>query len=82
MAHGVLRSVDATAALGMDGVLAVLDASSIPGDNNCNIGYFAEHVLVPVGGKLEFHGQPVAIVVATHARQAKVAVKAVGVEHE
>ena len=78
----MLRSVDATAALGMDGVLAVLDASSIPGDNNCNIGYFAEHVLVPIGGKLEFHGQPVAVVVAMHARQAKAAAKAVAVAYD
>lgn len=75
-AVGVLAALDAEAARAVPGVVAVLTAADVPGEND-SAYYFGppdsvpDTVLVPVGGRVQFHSQPVALVVAASAAVAR-----------
>ena len=82
VAHGELigEGIDRTALLAQHGVVAVFTAQDIPGENNCGPIIHDDPFLA--AGKVEFLGQPVAVVVAREmlyareaAKTAKVAVR-------
>jgi len=60
--HGRLLGIDASRALAIDGVVAVLDASHIPGENQ--IGAIIQDEPLLASGEVHYLGQPVALVVA------------------
>ncbi|HEY5080244.1 MAG TPA: xanthine dehydrogenase molybdopterin binding subunit [Opitutaceae bacterium] len=70
---------DASAALAMPGVVAVLMAEDIPGHNNVGTGHdeelFAEN-------EIKYHGQLVAIVVGESIRECRAAAAKVAVDYE
>lgn len=73
VAHGELlgEGIDHAALLSQHGVVAVFTARDIPGENNCGPIIHDDPFLA--AGKVEFLGQPVAVVVARsmlHAREA------------
>jgi xanthine dehydrogenase large subunit len=75
VAHGELigEGIDRAAILAMHGVVAVFTASDIPGENNCGPIIHDDPFLA--AGKVEYLGQPVALVVARHMLHAREAVK-------
>lgn len=77
VAHGMISSLDVSGAVDMDGVAAVFTAEDIPGENQIG-GIIPDEVLF-ADGKVEFNGQPMALVVARDeltARKAVAAIKA------
>jgi xanthine dehydrogenase large subunit len=75
LAHGTLRGIDASAALAVPGVIAVLQVSDIPGVND--VGPIAPNEPLFAEGLVEFAGQPVAAVVAKDLDTARAAANAV-----
>jgi len=80
---GVLASLQVAAAQAVPGVIAVLTAADIPGTNDSAF-YFGppdaaapDTVFVPLGGRVRFHSQPLALVVATSTEIAQMAAKLV-----
>jgi len=85
IAKGTLRALHTAAALEYPGVECVLTADDIPGENIGSGAFTAETLLVPLGGRIDFHSKPVAIVVAdtyAHAREAAKLVQALCDEEE
>jgi xanthine dehydrogenase large subunit len=78
LAHGVLRSLDFSAALAAPGVARVLTAADIPGENQIG-GIVADEPLL-AEGHVHFRGQPVALVLARTEAQAHAALKLIKVE--
>ncbi|MDB5269225.1 MAG: hypothetical protein JWP58_2265, partial [Hymenobacter sp.] len=78
LAHGVLRSLDFSAALTAPGVARVLTAQDIPGINQIG-GIVADEPLL-AEGHVHFRGQPVALVLARTEAQAHAALKLIKVE--
>jgi carbon-monoxide dehydrogenase large subunit len=81
VAHGTIRSIDASAALEMPGVLAVFTAEDlalqpVPSDYNPMIS----RGLLAIG-KVRFVGEPVAVVVTEHADQGEDAAEQVVVDY-
>ena len=71
-------------ALALPGVVSVLTAEAIPGLNDS--GYYfgppdvvPDHIFVPIGGRVQFHCQPVALVLAQSQALAQRAAKLVQV---
>ncbi len=62
IAHGILKKIDVSDALKTPGVEAILTAADIPGENQIG-GIIPDEVLF-ADEKVEFHGQPIAFVVA------------------
>ncbi|UXI68671.1 xanthine dehydrogenase molybdopterin binding subunit [Tahibacter amnicola] len=79
-AHARIVAMDATAALALPGVIRVLTAADIPGENDTG-PILHDEPLIPRDVVL-FHGQAVAWVVATSERIAQQAARAVKVEYE
>ncbi len=79
-AHARILSLDAGAALAMPGVLAVLTAADVPGENDTG-PIIHDEPLIPADTVM-FYGQAVAWVVAETEDQAAAAAKAVRVEYE
>ena len=77
--HARLLGVDASAALALPGVAAVLTAADVP-VNEFGIEEMDEHVLAE--GKIRFVGQPVALVVAESEETAQAALDLVRVDYE
>ncbi|MGS5085761.1 xanthine dehydrogenase molybdopterin binding subunit [Hydrogenophaga sp. A37] len=75
VAHGVLRSVDVSAALALPGVRAVIDAGDIPGDTT--LAAFAHDEPVFATDTVMFIGQVVALVVADDVMTARRAARLV-----
>ncbi len=76
-AHGIVHGLDVSKAEKMEGVAAVLTAKDIPGENQIG-GIIPDEVLF-ADDKVEFNGQPMALVVARDeltARKAVAAIKA------
>ena len=71
VAHGALISIDAEAARGMTGVVAVLTAADIPGENEIGTMVADEPLLAE--GSVHYIGQPVALVIAADAATARAA---------
>lgn len=69
VAHGTMTRLDLTAARKLSGVVAVLSASDIPGENQ--IGGVIEDEPLFSEGELHFLGQPVALVIAEDIHTAR-----------
>eukprot|EP00928_Gymnodinium_smaydae_P030105 TRINITY_DN22466_c1_g7_i1.p1 TRINITY_DN22466_c1_g7~~TRINITY_DN22466_c1_g7_i1.p1 ORF type:complete len:1426 (-),score=276.54 TRINITY_DN22466_c1_g7_i1:9-4286(-) len=78
VAHGMIKGVDASAALKMEGVIAFLDHKDIPGDNNVMADEYVEPLFAT--NRITFLGQPIGLVVAETSWQAEAAAKAVKVD--
>ena len=68
-AHGLIRSVDLSRVREAPGVVAVLTAADIPGDNNCSPSMHDDAILAE--DEIVFHGQVVFVVVARSREQAR-----------
>ena len=79
-AHAVVKSVDATEAIAMAGVIAVLTAKDIPGHNDIAPVFEGEPAIA--GDIVEYVGHPVAVVAAETYDQAFHAAKLVRVTYE
>ena len=79
-AHARIIGIDATAARARPGVLAVLTAPDIPGDNNPGT-ILHDEPLIPAD-EVSDHGQPVAWVGATDVATAQVAARLVRVDYQ
>jgi xanthine dehydrogenase large subunit len=75
VARGVLRGVDASAALALPGVACVLTAADIPGVNQVG-GIVADETLM-AAGEVAFVGEPVAVVAACDPETARAAARLV-----
>ncbi len=70
VAHGTIRSIDLEAVRAAPGVMAVLTAADMPGENDVSpSGRHDEPVLAE--GKVQFFGQPVFAVIAETREQAR-----------
>ena len=79
-AHAEVLSVDASAALACEGVVAVLTARDIPGLNDVGAVRHDESLLA--AGEAMFHGHMVAIVVGTSVEACRHAAQLVSVRYE
>ena len=75
--HARLVGLDVTPAQRMDGVVQVVTAADIPGQNGFPGYSLDEPVLVPIGGTVKMRGDPVALVAATSAETARAAAAAI-----
>jgi len=78
VAHGIISSVNTEAALAMEGVVAYLDASDIPGQNVTSAMARSETLFTTE--RITFLGQPIGMVVAETPWQAEAAAKEVQIE--
>lgn len=69
IAHGLIKSCDVTGALEFPGVKAVIQAEDIPGINN--IGNVEACEVLLAENEVCYQGQPIAIIVATSAEEAR-----------
>ncbi|ALV44616.1 xanthine dehydrogenase [Arthrobacter alpinus] len=77
-AHALVRSIDATAALAIPGVVRVLTAADVPGVNDCGINH--DEPLFP--SEAMFHGHAVAWVLGEDQNAARAGAAAVVVDYE
>jgi xanthine dehydrogenase molybdenum-binding subunit len=92
MLHAALRftdharadivSIDTTAALAVDGVVAVLTGDDIPGDLKVGIIHTDWPVMIPIGGRTSYRGDVLAIVVAEDVLTARAAAEFVAIEYD
>jgi CO/xanthine dehydrogenase Mo-binding subunit len=80
--HARLLALDASRAAALPGVVRVITAQDIPGQNTLTGYSLAEPVLTPNGETLKQKGAPVAMVVAESQEQARKAVEAIDVTYE
>jgi len=81
VAHGTITSIDLTAVRAAPGVVDVLTAKDVPGENDISpTGRHDEPVLAD--GKVQFHGQPVFCVIAETREQARRACRLAKVAYE
>ena len=78
LAHGLLKKIDLTAAQQAEGVAAVYSARDIPGENQIG-GIIPDEVLL-ADQKIEFIGQPLAIVLAATPEAARRAARLITAE--
>ncbi len=78
--HARLLGIDRSAALALPGVVAVLTARDIPGENQVGEVFDDEPLLADA--EVGYVGQPLAVVVAIDARLARTAARAVKVDYE
>ncbi len=78
--HARLVSLDAEQALQSPGVVRVLTAKDIPGENGLGSYSSNEPILTPVGTTAKMVGAPIALVVASTPEQAEAGVEAVEAE--
>ena len=79
-AHGILKSLDISAAESSEGVFRVITASDIPGDNEIG-GILPDEPLL-ADKEVHFQGMPVAIVLATTEEFARLAAAKITCEIE
>lgn len=79
-AHGTLKSVDTSAAESSEGVVKVITAKDLPGENQIG-GVIPDEPLL-ADGEVHFQGMPVAIVLATTEEFARLAAKKITAEIE
>jgi aldehyde oxidoreductase len=90
--HGALRltdharadimSIDASAALAVDGVRGVFTAEDIPGVKRVGIIHKDWPIMIPVGGRTSYLGDVLVVVVADTRQIARAAAELVAVEYE
>ena len=78
-AHAIIKSVDLTPVREMPGVVAVLTAKDIPGENNC--GPIAHDDPIFADGLVEYIGQPLFAVIARTYDEARRAARKAKVEY-
>ena len=81
-ARARLLSIDATAAKKLPGVIAVLTAEDIPGENKIGHLKHDQYTLIPIGGLTHYLGDAVALVVAENQTVLEKAKKLVKVQYE
>ena len=64
LAHGTLTKLDVSPALEVPGVVAVMTAKDVVGHNRFGAAFKDEDLIVHIGGKAVFLGQPLAIIAA------------------
>jgi len=79
-AHAIVKSIDLTPVREMPGVVAVLTASDIPGDNNC--GPIAHDDPIFADGLVQYIGQPMFAVIARSYDEARRAARKAKVEYQ
>jgi xanthine dehydrogenase large subunit len=81
VAHGTIRSVDLSAVKAAPGVVDVLTAADVPGENDISpTGRRDEPILAE--GKVQFFGQPVFCVIAETREQARRACRFARIEYD
>ncbi len=80
--HARVMSLDISRAQQMAGVVAVVTAADIPGENGLGDYSQEEPVLCPLGGSVRMRGAPVALVVAETRRAALAAAASVDVQYQ
>ena len=81
VAHGTINSIDLSAVRAAPGVVDVLTAKDVPGENDISpTGRHDEPVLAD--GKVEFHGQPIFAVIAETREQARRACRLARIEYQ
>ena len=81
VAHGAITSIDLSAVRAAPGVVDVLTAKDVPGENDiAPTGRHDEPVLAD--GKVEFHGQPIFCVIAETREEARRACRLAKIEYE
>ncbi|MGI6856607.1 xanthine dehydrogenase molybdopterin binding subunit [Mesorhizobium sp. 1B3] len=81
VAHGTIRKLDLAAVRAAKGVVAVLTAEDVPGDNDISpSGRDDEPVLAE--GRVQFHGQPIFAVVARTREEGRRACRLAVVEYD
>ena len=80
IAHGRIKSLNLDEAKKTDGVIEILTAEDIPGENQ--IGAIIPDEQLLANDILDFRGQPIAIVVAKDRFSAQEAVKKIKLEYE
>ena len=81
-ARARVLSIDATAAKKLPGVIAVLTAEDIPGENKIGHLKHDQYTLIPIGGLTHYLGDAVALVVAENQTVLEKAKKLVKVQYE
>jgi CO/xanthine dehydrogenase Mo-binding subunit/aerobic-type carbon monoxide dehydrogenase small subunit (CoxS/CutS family) len=81
-AHAQLRGLSTDEALRQPGVVAILTAADIPGQNGLFDYSRNEPVLTPLGETVKMLGAPVALVAAETSEQAEAALAAMTVDYE
>jgi xanthine dehydrogenase large subunit len=80
VAHGAIRKMDLAAVRTAPGVVCVLTAKDVPGENDISpTGRHDEPVLAD--GKVQFHGQPIFAVIAETREEARRACRLADVEY-
>ncbi len=77
-----VMSIDASAAKALPGVVAVLTAEDIPGENKIGHLKHDQYTLIPVGGLTHYLGDAVALVAAEDMETVERAKKLIKVEYE
>lgn len=80
IAHGLIKSCDVSRALALPGVKAVIRADDIPGINN--IGNVEADEVLLAENEVCYQGQPIAIIVASSAAEARRASELCEVDYE
>ena len=75
-------SIDASAALALEGVEAVITAADIPGENKIGHLKHDQYTLIPIGGLTHYLGDAIALVAATSREVLEKAKKLVKIEYE
>lgn len=77
-AHGIIRKIDVQAAARMPGVIRIFSAQDIPGENQMG-GIIPDEPLL-AEQEVHFQGQPILLIVAETAEQAKSAMGKISIE--
>ncbi|MFO7880925.1 MAG: xanthine dehydrogenase family protein molybdopterin-binding subunit, partial [Kosmotogaceae bacterium] len=80
--HGILKKVDYEEALNLDGVVDVITHSDIPGENQIGEVFDDMPCIVPLGDKVRYYGDVVAIVIGETREAAEEGAKKVKVKIE
>ena len=81
-ARARVKAIDASKALAMPGVYAVLTAEDIPGENKVGHIKHDQYTLIPVGGLTHYLGDAICLVVAQDQETLEKAKKLVKVDYE
>ena len=81
-ARARIKSIDASAARKLPGVVAVLTADDIPGQNKIGHMKHDQYTLIPVGGLVHYLGDAIALVVAENQEILEKAKKLVKISYE
>ena len=81
-ARARIKGIDTSAARKLPGVVAVLTAEDIPGENKIGHVKHDQYTLIPIGGLTHYLGDAIALVVAESAELLEKAKKLVKVDYE